>query len=70
LDRPGFGISDPKSNRTILDWADDVTEVVDFLKIEKFSVIGVSGGGAYAAACANSKQTTLRFVGIKCLSIS
>jgi pimeloyl-ACP methyl ester carboxylesterase len=52
LDRPGFGISDPKPNRTILDWADDVQEVADYLNIVKFSVIGISGGGAYAAACA------------------
>ncbi|MFD2444560.1 alpha/beta fold hydrolase [Bacillus sp. CGMCC 1.16607] len=52
LDRPGFGISDPKPNRTLLDWADDVKEVADYLKLERFSVIGVSGGGAFAAACA------------------
>jgi pimeloyl-ACP methyl ester carboxylesterase len=52
LDRPGYGLSDPKPNRTLLDWADDVNEAADFLGIDKFSVIGVSGGGAFAAACA------------------
>ncbi|MHC0038115.1 alpha/beta fold hydrolase [Pseudoneobacillus sp. C159] len=52
LDRPGFGISTQKPNRTVLDWADDVKEVADHLGIDKFSIIGVSGGGAFAAACA------------------
>src|SRR4051812_35482752 len=52
LDRPGFGLSDPKANRTLLDWADDVNEAADFLKLGKFSIVGVSGGGAFAAACA------------------
>lgn len=42
----------PKPNRTVLDWADDVREVADYLQLDKFSVIGISGGGAYAAACA------------------
>ncbi len=50
-DRPGFGLSTYKTNRTLLDWADDVTELADKLKLKKFAVIGVSGGGPYAAAC-------------------
>jgi pimeloyl-ACP methyl ester carboxylesterase len=52
LDRPGFGISTPKPNRTVLDWAEDVREVADYLSLDKFAIIGVSGGGAFAAACA------------------
>ncbi|MGE6632144.1 alpha/beta fold hydrolase [Bacillus sp. NPDC077027] len=52
LDRPGFGLSDAKPNRTVLDWAEDVNEVADVLGIPSFSVLGVSGGGAFAAACA------------------
>lgn len=52
LDRPGFGLSDPKPNRTLLDWTNDVNEAADYLKLGKFSIIGVSGGGAFAAACA------------------
>jgi pimeloyl-ACP methyl ester carboxylesterase len=52
LDRPGFGISTPKPNRTVLDWAEDVKEVADYLSVDKFAIIGVSGGGAFAAACA------------------
>ncbi|PFX64764.1 alpha/beta hydrolase [Bacillus toyonensis] len=52
IDRPGYGLSDPKRNRTVLDWAEDVNELSDQLKLQTFSIIGVSGGGAYAAACA------------------
>jgi pimeloyl-ACP methyl ester carboxylesterase len=51
-ERPGFGFSDPKPNRTLLDWADDVVELAGALHIEKFGIIGVSGGGPYTAACA------------------
>jgi pimeloyl-ACP methyl ester carboxylesterase len=51
-ERPGYGFSNPKPNRTLLDWADDVVELADHLDIEKFGIIGVSGGGPYAAACA------------------
>ena len=54
LDRPGFGLSDPKPGRTILDWPNDVAEAAEQLGLEKFSVLGISGGGVYAAACAYS----------------
>ena len=51
-DRPGFGFSDPKPGRTLLDWASDIAELADALGIEKFRLAGVSGGSPYAAACA------------------
>src|SRR5512139_3720722 len=51
VDRPGFGLSDPKPGRILLDWTDDVIELADAFKIERFAVAGVSGGGPYAAAC-------------------
>jgi len=52
FDRPGFGLSDFKRGRTIGDWTADVAEAADELGIERFAVIGISGGGPYAAACA------------------
>lgn len=51
-DRPGYGLSDFKPNRTLLDWPDDVIELAEKLKINKFVIVGISGGGPYAAACA------------------
>jgi len=51
-DRPGMGLSDFKKNRKLLDWPDDISELADYLNIQKFSIMGVSGGGPYVAACA------------------
>jgi pimeloyl-ACP methyl ester carboxylesterase len=62
-DRPGYGKSDPKSHRTLLDWADDIAELADALEIEKFAVVGVSGGGPGALACAWAMPERLTSVG-------
>lgn len=51
-DRPGYGRSDPKPGRNLLDWADDVAELADALEIGRFAVVGVSAGGPGALACA------------------
>ncbi len=51
-DRPGFGLSDFASERTILDWPADVEQLADYLGLENFAILGVSGGGPYALACA------------------
>lgn len=63
-DRPGYGQSDPKPHRTVLDWSDDVAELADTLEIEKFSVLGVSGGGPGALACAWKIPERLTSVGV------
>ena len=52
IDRPGTGLSTFKRHRQILDWPDDVVELADALGIERFGVLGISGGGPYAASCA------------------
>ncbi len=52
IDRPGFGLSDSRPNRTLSDWPDDVLQLADALGIDRFAVIGYSGGGPFAAACA------------------
>lgn len=51
-DRPGYGYSDRHEGRTIADAATDVKTIADALGIDKFSVIGRSGGGPHALACA------------------
>ena len=51
-DRPGFGLSDFKKGRLILDWPNDVAELANYLGIDHFAIVGLSGGGPYAAACA------------------
>jgi pimeloyl-ACP methyl ester carboxylesterase len=51
-DRPGIGRSERQPGRTLLDWPEDVLELVDALGTDRFAVLGWSAGGAYAAACA------------------
>jgi pimeloyl-ACP methyl ester carboxylesterase len=51
-DRPGYGISDPKPDRSLVDWPKDVVELADQLDIGSFAVAGESGGGPHALACA------------------
>jgi len=63
-DRPGFGQSDFEPNRTLLDWPQDVTDLADALGLGRFVVLGVSGGGPYAAACAARIPERLSAVGI------
>jgi pimeloyl-ACP methyl ester carboxylesterase len=51
-DRPGFGESSFKPGRTIGAWTEDVVQLADRLGLGRFAVLGVSGGGPYALACA------------------
>jgi pimeloyl-ACP methyl ester carboxylesterase len=53
VERPGYGLSDAKRDRSILDFADDVVEITAQLGIDRFAVGAWSGGGPYAAACAH-----------------
>lgn len=64
FDRPGYGLSDFKPRRKLLDWPDDVVEAADALGIERFAVVGASGGGPYALACAYKIPDRLTAVGI------
>lgn len=52
IDRPGFGRSDAAPARRLLDWPDDVAQLSDALGIQRFALLGISGGGPYVAACA------------------
>lgn len=63
-DRPGYGNSDAKPGRTLLDWADDVTALADCLEVDRFSIVGVSGGGPGALACAWKMPRRLIRVGV------
>ncbi len=50
-ERPGAGLSPPHRLRGLTSWAHDIAELADKLSIGRFAIIGVSGGGPYAAAC-------------------
>jgi pimeloyl-ACP methyl ester carboxylesterase len=64
--RPGYGRSTPRTCHTLTDWSDDIRELAQGLKIERFDLLGVSGGGPYALACAATLSDRLIRVGIVC----
>ncbi len=51
-DRPGYGGSSPRPGRDVASAADDVAAVADALGVARFAVMGHSGGGPHALACA------------------
>lgn len=51
-DRPGYGGSSARSGRDVASCAEDVARIADQLGIEHFAVMGHSGGGPHALACA------------------
>ncbi|KAJ3053411.1 hypothetical protein HK097_004355 [Rhizophlyctis rosea] len=53
-DRPGFGLSTFQPNRRITDWPKDVKALADHLDIDRCAILGGSGGGPYALACAHA----------------
>ena len=51
-DRPGYGLSSACPNYSFAQWAADIEVLLAFLKIDKFRLFGVSGGGPFATALA------------------
>lgn len=52
IDRPGMGLSTFNKKHTILNWSQDIIAFANHLKIDKFSIIGHSGGAPFVMACA------------------
>jgi pimeloyl-ACP methyl ester carboxylesterase len=52
ISRPGVGGSDRSPGRRVVDFADDVAQLMDALALPKFALVGVSAGGPYALAVA------------------
>lgn len=65
-DRPGYGLSDFQPGRRISHWPRDVAELADALALGRFGVLGISGGGPYALACATVLPDRVTVVGIVC----
>jgi pimeloyl-ACP methyl ester carboxylesterase len=51
-DRPGYGGSAPRPDRSVASAAADALLVADTLGVGRFAVLGHSGGGPHALACA------------------
>lgn len=52
LDRPGVGHSELHVGRNLRNWPEVLAAVADHLGIERFRVLGISGGGPYALVSA------------------
>jgi pimeloyl-ACP methyl ester carboxylesterase len=64
IDRPGIGLSHFKDGRRLLDWPNNMVELADSLQIDHFAIVGVSGGGPHALACAYKIPDRLTACGI------
>lgn len=65
-DRPGFGLSDFQNNRKILDFPNDITELMNRLSVNEFSIAGVSGGAPYALSCISKIPDRIKAASIIC----
>jgi pimeloyl-ACP methyl ester carboxylesterase len=52
FDRPGYGESERMEGRIVADVAADVRVIADAYGLRRFAVVGRSGGGPHALACA------------------
>ncbi|WP_247707036.1 alpha/beta fold hydrolase [Streptomyces liliiviolaceus] len=52
FDRPGYGGSDRRAGRQVADVVEDVAAVANAFALERFAVVGRSGGAPHALACA------------------
>ncbi len=66
VDRPGYGQSSPHPAGSWLDHAQDLRCVMDHLQVERFHVVGVSGGGPLACACAYLMPERVIGLGLIC----
>lgn len=63
-DRPGIWGSTFQPNRKLLDWPTDLQELADQLHIEKFHILGFSGGAPYAFAAAYQLPDRVRAIAV------
>lgn len=65
LNRPGIGAS-PAIPRALLDWPAMIREVAEQFGFSRYAVLGVSGGGPYALACAAMDPDRVEAASIVC----
>jgi pimeloyl-ACP methyl ester carboxylesterase len=64
VERPGIGASTPHLYDSFLDWAADIEEFCNALELSRFAIVGLSGGGPYALACAHEMPDRVVAVGV------
>ncbi len=67
VERAGSGLSDPHCYDRIGDWAADMAHVADLLGAGKLGIVGLSGGGPFALACAGRPELAERVAAVAIL---
>jgi len=68
-DRPGISGSSLQPNRKLKDWPRLVEQLLDYLDIGEFRILGISGGAPYAYATAAALPDRVRGIAIVCGAI-
>ncbi|KAJ9662537.1 hypothetical protein H2201_006025 [Coniosporium apollinis] len=64
-DRPGIGLSTFDPHRELVDYPDSISQLAKHLRLDTYRVLGASGGGPYALACAKAlPKDQLKRVGV------
>ncbi|MBZ0294423.1 MAG: alpha/beta hydrolase [Anaerolineae bacterium] len=63
-ERPGFGLTSPNPSGTLASYAQDVAALCDTLNLDRFIVMGTSGGGPYSLACAYYLKDRVTVAGV------
>jgi len=64
IERPGVGESTLHTYAALTDFAHDIEQLCAALGIGEFAIAGLSGGGAYALACAHELRSRVVAVGV------
>ena len=64
IDRPGIGSSTPYLYPSVVDWAGDLSVLLDTLAVDTLRIIGLSGGGPYALAAGAALPDRVHGVGV------
>ena len=64
IDRPGIGSSTSHLYRSISEFVPDLTRLIDSIGVDRYFVIGLSGGGPYALAAAHAHPDRVVAAGV------
>lgn len=64
VDRPGIGSSTPHLYRSIVDFVPDLSRLLDSIGVDRYLIVGLSGGGPYALAAAHAQPERVVAAGI------
>jgi pimeloyl-ACP methyl ester carboxylesterase len=65
-ERPGYGMSDYRPGESLSHIAEDLSAVADAYRLDRFAVIGVSGGAPFGVAAAASMPDRISLLALVC----